>query len=174
MNRFGVIGVVLAKFVVPVMIIYFPFWGMWENYVLDVVDGDVLGWLGMADVQYQMIDKSADLWSYVCMVIVARHWRINKVVMGLFIYRLIGQVLFFVTGDELWFVWFQNFLEPLMLVYVSIMFVQKTEEKTYAVYMKYLWLWWAIIIGYKLWNEWYLHYANIDLSTLLLGINGNL
>lgn len=164
--------IISLKFIVPAMMLWVPFYGVWANYFLDVVDGDILLSLGLSDAAYQLIDKFADLVSYVFMLIVGWRWRIRNTVLVLFIYRFIGQVLFFITGDELMFVYFQNFLEPLILIYALILFRQRSEEKAYAVYKKHLFLIWTIILGYKIWNEWYLHYANIDLSLLFFGFTG--
>ena len=164
--------VVLLKIAVPWSMLWFPFAGVWGNYFLDVVDGDILLGLGMSDGLYQTIDKSADLLSYVFMLILGLRWRIGKTIVVLFIYRLIGQVLFFITHDELMFVYFQNFLEPLVMVYTLLLFRLKSEKKVYQTYRKHIVLIWVIVIGYKVWNEWYLHYANIDLSLLFFGVTG--
>lgn len=152
--------------------LWVPFYGVWGNYFLDIVDGDILLALGMNEGTYQTLDKFADLISYVFMVIIAWSWRIKTIIIVLFIYRFIGQMLFFITRDELLFVYFQNFLEPLMLIYTLILFQQKSEEKAYTVYKKHIILIWAIILIYKIWNEWYLHFANIDLSLLFFGFTG--
>lgn len=164
--------VICLKFLVPAMMLRFPFYGLWGNYILDIVDGDILMGLGLTDKTYQTIDKFADLVSYVFMLLLGMRWRIRKTIIVLFVYRLIGQVLFFLTGDERVFLLFQNFLEPLMLIYVLILFRKKSEEKAYAVYKKHRILIWTIVLAYKLWNEWYLHLANIDLSLLIFGFNG--
>ena len=169
----GIIFVVLLKFVIPVLMLWWPIAAVWANYVLDTVDGDILGSLGLSNAPYQLIDKTADYWSYIFMVLVARHWHIRRTVYVLFAYRTIGQVLFFATGNELVFFYFQNFLEPLMLIYVLLIWRAGSENRAYSLYRRHILLIWAIIILYKLWNEWYLHYANIDLSTLLFGVSGN-
>ena len=161
------------KFIVPALLLWFPFPAAWGNYLLDVVDGDILQALGMKEGFYQTLDKGADLFSYVFMLILGMRWRIKKVIIVLFVYRFIGQMLFFATGDEIWFVYFQNFLEPLVMAYTLILLLNKgDEEKAYKSYKKHFILVWAIIIIYKLWNEWYLHFANIDLSTIFFGIDG--
>lgn len=150
----------------------FPFFGLWGNYVLDVVDGDILLTLGMQEFTYQSVDKFADLISYIFMLVLGLRWRIKNVVIALFVYRMIGQVLFFVIRDERVFLAFQNFLEPLMMAYVLLLLVKKSEAGAYATYKKHLFLVWTIVIAYKLWNEWYLHFANIDLSKLFFGYTG--
>jgi hypothetical protein len=172
MELFLIVLIVSLKFIVPAFMLWFPFYGVWANYFLDIVDGDVLLQLGMADSLYQTIDKSADLISYVFMLLLGWRWRIRKTVAVLFAYRFIGQMLFFITRDERVFLYFQNFLEPLILIYVFIIFKQKSEEKAYAVYRKHIVLIWGGVLAYKLWNEWYLHVANIDLSLLLFGVTG--
>lgn len=166
---FVIVGLKLG---VPVMLLWFPFVAAWGNYVLDSMDGDILQSLGMSEELYQTIDKAADLWSYVFMLAVGWRWRIRKTILILFVYRLVGQVLFFVTRNEFVFVYFQNLLEPLVMIYALLLFKTGSDEKAYAVYKKHLWLIWSIIVGYKLWNEWYLHWANIDLSTIFFGVDG--
>jgi len=150
----------------------FPVFGLWGNYFLDVVDGDILLSLGLTDAAYQIIDKLADLVSYIFMLILGLRWSIKKTIIILFAYRFIGQILFFITGNELVFLYFQNFLEPLMMIYALILFRQKSDKKAYATYKKYFILIWAIVLIYKIWNEWYLHFANIDLSLLFFGFSG--
>lgn len=171
------IFILLFKVVVPALMLIrrtmiFPFFGLWGNYFLDVVDGDILLSLGMSETHYQTIDKSTDLLSYIFMLILGLRWSIRKTVTVLFVYRITGQILYFITGNELSFFYFQNFLEPLMMIYVLILFKQKDEQKTYLTYKKHFILIWAIVLAYKIWNEWYLHFANFDLSLLLFGFTG--
>lgn len=163
---------IILKIIVPATMLKFPLFGIWGNYFLDVVDGDILLHLGMSETTYQLIDKSTDFISYVFMLILGLRWSIRKTVTVLFAYRVIGQVLFFITGKEILFFYFQNFLEPLMMIYVLILFKQKTEEKAYLTYKKHIILVWVIILIYKVWNEWYLHFANIDLSLFFFGFTG--
>lgn len=164
--------IVFLKFFIPVLLLWQPFFAVWANYFLDIVDGDMLQALGLSDYTYQTIDKSADFVSYVFMLLAGLRWQIRNTVIVLFLYRAIGQILFFITRNELMFFYFQNFLEPLMLIYTLLIVKNRSEKKAYAVYKKHLFLIWVIILVYKVWNEWYLHYANIDLSTIFLGING--
>lgn len=167
--------VILLKFLVPTFMLRVPFVGAWGNYLLDIVDGDILMALGLSDYVYQTIDKAADYYSYVIMLILGLSWRIRKLMILLFLYRTIGQVLFFLTRNEQVFFYFQNLLEPLVMAYTLLLVLSKgNEAKAYAAYKKHLLLIWVIIILYKVWNEWYLHLANIDLSTLFFGFNGGM
>jgi hypothetical protein len=174
MNTFLQIIIIALKFIIPALLLVFPFAAAWLNYLLDVIDGDMLQSLGMSDYNYQTVDKFADYVSYIFMLILGFRWRIKKTIIGLFVYRTIGQALFFITRNELMFFYFQNFLEPLVMIYTLLIFKQKSEEKAYLTYKKYFILIWGIIIAYKVWNEWYLHFANIDLSTIFFGFNGGM
>lgn len=171
MNPLALI-VILLKFIVPVFLLWFPFQVAWINYFLDVVDGDILLSLGLNDENYQTIDKIADWFSYIFMLLVGLRWNIKKTIIILFIYRTIGQTLFFLTRNELIFFYFQNLLEPLVMIYALFIFSRRSEGAAFETYKKHLRLIWAIIIGYKVWNEWYLHLANIDLSLLFFGFTG--
>jgi hypothetical protein len=151
----------------------FPFVGAWGNNVLDSVDGDVLRELGVPEETYQTIDKAADSFSYVVMLIVGRRWRIRRLIVLLFLYRTIGQALFFKTRKEIVFLCFPNFLEPLVLAYTLLLYRHKGREpRAYAAYRQHRGHIWIAIIAYKLWNEWSLHAANIDLSERIFGFTG--
>ena len=161
------------KFITPSLMLRFPCFGAWGNWVLDSVDGDILLELGLSDQTYQTIDKAADYFSYVIMLVVGLRWRIKRLLILLFIYRSIGQGLFFVTRNEIVFLYFPNFLEPLVLAYTLLLFRHKgLETQAYISYRKHLGIIWAVIAIYKVWNEWYLHSANIDLSSRLFGFTG--
>ena len=164
--------IVALKFLIPPLFLKFPFQAVWGNYFLDVIDGDILHFLGMNEVTYQTIDKASDYVSYIFMLILGTRWRIRKIIVWLFIYRTIGQILFFITNKEIVFFYFQNFLEPLVMIYALLLFKKKSESKAYETYKKHFKLIWGIILAYKIWNEWYLHFANIDLSLLIFGISG--
>lgn len=165
--------IVALKFLLPSLMLRHPFAGAWSTYVLDNVDGDVLLELGMPEETYQSFDKAADYVSYVIMLIIGLRWRIKRLIVLLFVYRTIGQALFFITRNERAFFAFPNFLEPLVLVYTFLLFRhQGREPQAYAAYRRHFVPIWIAIIAYKLWNEWSLHVANIDLSERIFGFTG--
>lgn len=172
MDVFVQVVVITLRFALPLFMLVFPFHAVWINYVLDVVDGDILTQFGINELTYQTIDKVADYFSYIFMLILGLRWRIRGTIIVLFVYRTIGQALFFITRNELAFVYFQNFLEPLVMIYTLFLLKQGSEEKAFRTYRHYFILIWVIILAYKLWNEWYLHFVNIDLSTVLFNFNG--
>ena len=157
--------VVGLKYLVPALLVRFPFQAGWANFVLDSVDGDVLIPLGLADPTYQRIDKTADWVTYVFMVVAARRWPIWKWVLGFFALRTVGQVLFFVTDDERVFFLFPNFLEPLFLIYAAIRFFKKDDAHDF--YVRHRVASWVFVVVYKLQDEWVTHIGNIDRSDLV-------
>lgn len=162
---FGIGLIIFLKFAIPVAIVFFPFIAGWSNFVLDTVDGDILIPLGLADSTYQPIDKIADWATYVGMTVAAWKfkWGIRKWVYGLFIFRSIGQLAFLLTGQELLFFFFPNFLEPLFLIYATIFFFKKSNEsKTYEFFLKHKWAFSILIIVYKMQDEYFTHVANLD------------
>ena len=168
----GIIVIIAGKFLVPFALVPFPFAAGWANFVLDTIDGDLLIPLGLEDDTYQPVDKAADWVTYVFMVVSAwrGRWPIFKWVLGLFIFRTIGQLLFFVTNNEAVFFYFPNFLEPLFLIYATIRFFKK--ERTPEVFLK-----WKIPIAififlYKMQDEYITHISNTDRSDLIRDLFG--
>ena len=164
-----IIGViVLAKFAIPVLIVPFPFAAGWANFVLDTVDGDLLIPLGLDDGPYQLIDKAADWCTYVGMVFAAREWTIKRTIVVLFVFRTVGQLLFFITGAEIIFFFFPNFLEPLFLIYATIRHFK--PERVVEIYNRHRVAIWIFVVLYKLQDEYVTHVGNFDRSDLITGL----
>jgi hypothetical protein len=161
----AIVVIVAAKFIVPVLIVPFPFAAGWANFVLDTVDGDLLIPLGLEDSTYQPIDKVADWATYVGMAVAARKWRVRKIIWVLFAFRTVGQILFLVTGEEIVFFFFPNFLEPFFLIYATIRHFRKDE--VFDVYTRHRWAIWIFVVLYKMQDEWVTHVGNVDRTDLL-------
>lgn len=165
MSSLAIAVLVVAKYVIPVLIIPFPFAAGWANFVLDTGDGDLLIPWGLDDGTYQLIDKSADWVTYVGMVIAARKWQIRRTVFALFAMRTVGQLLFFITRAEIVFFFFPNFLEPLFLIYATIRHFKK--ERVADIYLRHRVAIWVFVVVYKLQDEWVTHVGNIDRTELI-------
>jgi hypothetical protein len=168
--------IVAAKFALPILILRFPFAAGWANFALDGIDGDLLIPLGLPDEIYQPVDKISDWVTYVAIVIVGyrNQWPIKRLMLGLFIFRSVGQVAFLLTEEELFLALFPNFLEPLFLVTATILAWQRVIrrlpdwfDRGFAVLDRYKWPIGILIVVYKLQDEWFTHVANIDRSEWL-------
>lgn len=168
MKLLAIVLLVAAKYLLPVALLRFPFLAGWANFILDTVDGDLLIPLGLSDPVYQNIDKSADYVTYVFMVAAAWNWPLRRVIIALFAVRTVGQLLFFVTQNELVFFFFPNFLEPIFLVYATILFFQK--ERAPEFFRRHAPAIWTFVVLYKLQDEYVTHVGNIDRSDLIRGL----
>ena len=169
----GIVLIVAAKFVLPLLIVPFPFAAGWANFFLDGVDGDLLIPLGLPNETYQPVDKVTDWVTYVAMVIVAYRnaWPTKRLMLGLFLFRSIGQAGFLLTGNELQLAFFPNFLEPLFLVTATILAWERAvrhladwQERGFALLHRHRWLIGTLIVVYKLQDEYFTHVANVDRS----------
>lgn len=165
--------VVAAKFVLPLLIVRYPFAAGWANFVLDSVDGDILVPLGLPNEIYQPVDKLSDWVTYAAIVVCGYRagWPIRRLLLGLFLFRSIGQVGFLVTGNELLLAAFPNFLEPLFLVTASMLAWQRVVRHepdwrgaAFGTLARHRWLIGGAIVGYKLVDEYLTHVGNIDRS----------
>jgi hypothetical protein len=172
----AIVLIVALKFVLPVLIIRFPFAAGWANFALDGIDGDLLIPLGLPNDVYQPVDKITDWVTYVAIVVVGyrREWPIRRLMLGLFLFRSIGQIAFLVTEEELFLALFPNFLEPLFLVAASLLAWQRVvrhqpdwQDRGFAVLFRHRWLIGTFIVVYKLQDEYFTHVANIDRSEFL-------
>ena len=168
--------IVALKFLLPLLIIRFPFAAGWANFALDGIDGDLLIPLGLPNEIYQPVDKITDWVTYVAMVVVAyrSQWPIRRLILGLFVFRSIGQIAFLVSEEELFLALFPNFLEPLFLVAASLLAWQRVvrhqpdwQDRGFAVLFRHRWVIGALIVIYKLQDEYFTHVANVDRSEFL-------
>jgi hypothetical protein len=173
--------IVVAKFALPLLILRYPFAAGWTNFVLDSIDGDLLIPLGLADATYQPLDKVTDWLTYVAIVALAYRaaWPIRRLMLGLFLFRSVGQVGFLVTGNELLLAAFPNFLEPLFLVTASILAYERVvrhrpdwRAQGFATLHRHRWLLGTLIVASKLVDEFITHVADIDRTELLQRILG--
>jgi hypothetical protein len=167
MNLLIIVLTVAAKFLLPVATIWFPFAAGWANFVLDSVDGDILipaGYGGgiAADFNhvYQNTDKIADYVTYICMVIAAWKWPIRRWIVGLFVLRSVGQAAYFLTQNELMFLYFPNFLEPLFLICATVLFFNRTDP--WGHFYRHKWVYGTIVFVYKMQDEVLTHLTNFD------------
>ena len=171
MDRLVIVIIIALKFILPVLYLQFPFAAGWGNFILDTVDGDILIPAGLADPTYQLIDKAADWIAYLFMFIWGWKKPIRREIAATFALRTVGQLLFFITQNEIVFFYFPNLLEPLFLIYVTIARF-KGKDRVYDIYRKYIWPIWIFILLYKFQDEYITHVSNTDRSELIRRLFG--
>jgi hypothetical protein len=100
------IGILLLRFLVPITILRWPFWGISASIIADTIDNSVLNANGFSSVgwgEYQRVDKFLDLYYLSFAVYVSsalkEYWP-RKIFLGLFIWRFAGVVLFEFSGER--------------------------------------------------------------------------
>lgn len=159
--------IIAAKILVPIGILASPFFLGWANFILDTIDGDILLRIGLLDQNYQLIDKATDYLTYIVMLVYSRKLIIKRELTLAFILRTVGQMLFFITNNELMLFFFPNFVEPIFLVYVTMQKFAKNPQETYKKHFT------KIMLGiflYKMTDEYITHVANIDRSDFIQSI----
>lgn len=138
----AVVIVIALRLVVPLSILRWPLAGGLVSMVLDAVDvilvdaiATVLGEPGEFGPFYAQIDKWLDLWYLSLELVVVRRWTdsiARPTATVLFGWRLIGVILFEVTGSRPLLVVFPNLFENLYL-YILIVrrFAPKLEPRTW-------------------------------------------
>ena len=169
MNVLIIVAVVGLKFLLPVLYLRFPFAAGWANWLLDSVDGDLLIPAGLADPHYQILDKAADWVAYLFMFLWGWRQPIRREITAAFLLRSIGQASFFLTRNEIVFFAFPNLLEPLFLVYASLLRF-KGAPAARAIYSRRWVLIWILILLYKFQDEYFTHVANVDRTEFLQGL----
>ncbi len=122
----GAIIVISVRLIGPLLIFRYWLAGGILAMVLDTADVMLIDALGMGgfDGNYAEIDKISDSYYYVIEFIVALRWRhawmtIPAVI--LFVYRIIGAVLFEITHDHVMLFFFPNMFENWWLYCVVVM-----------------------------------------------------
>jgi hypothetical protein len=90
----------------------------------DGFDWDMIGIKSVAmDEVYQKWDKGMDSYSYLFILWIVLQWKdkwARNVAIGLFIFRMVGQILFFITGWRTILFFFPNIFENFVIVCLVI------------------------------------------------------
>lgn len=144
--------VMLVRLIVPFLILRHPLLGGILCIVLDYVDFDLIRWFNPEFLDaYQSLDKWLDLYYLSFEAFVVYLWKnltLKKAILGLFVYRVLGIILFQTTGNEVILFLFPNFFEVIFLYYL----IFKGR--------------WKAILGlgviWKVYQEYYLHIVKPD------------
>lgn len=144
--------VMVVRLITPILILRQPLLGGIICVVLDYVDYDLIRWFAPEYLgDYQLIDKWLDLYYLLFEVYIVTLWKdqvFKRVTLGLFIFRLVGIVLFEITQDDKLLFLFPNFFEVMFLYYLIF-------KGRWPVILVLVFIW-------KIWQEYYLHMVQAD------------
>jgi phosphatidylglycerophosphate synthase len=106
------------RFIVPLFIFSHPIGATLASLALDGIDGYIAFRAGWKHPIYNRYDKLADYWWYVCILLYCAHLPIYPMVLILFLYRSVAQLISIVSGNHAIFLWFPNLLEPFFIGYI--------------------------------------------------------
>ena len=169
--------VVGARLVVPLLIGRFPLPAILASLVVDGIDKSVLQAFTHVDLtDYQSYDKALDVYYLaITYLAVLRNWRDRfsvLVVAGLWYYRLVGVLLFELTGARWLLLVFPNTFE---YVVIAIEAVRTRWDARRMSRSAVLWLTAVVWVVVKLPQEWWIHVAQLDftdeLKARVLGVD---
>lgn len=158
-------AVVLARLILPMFIPRYPLPAIIGCLVLDGVDQSIFHLFGYDPPGYQGYDKAMDVY-YLALAYIAtqRNWTslpAIRIARFLFFYRLVGVVLFELTGARWLLLVFANTFE---YFFIGYSLVQTRWDPSR--YPRSFWLWMAagILVVLKLPQETWVHIAQLDLT----------
>ena len=154
--------VVTIRLLVPLSIFRWPFWGAVASITADALDIVIITLLqrhaGFPDVwSYHEFDKYLDTYYLLIEVIVAQRWPDlpRWIASVLFVDRLVGVVLFEITGIRIFLFAFPALIDFFFLFYTAA----RQYAPDYELTPRRLFLWLGILLVPKLFQEYTIHYA---------------
>ena len=152
--------VTTIRLVVPFLILRFPLLGILASMVADGADWILIGVTSNEiDAVYQNWDKAMDSYSFLFIVWVVWHWRdswTRSVALGLFGYRILGVVLFWITGTRAMLFFFPNVFENFVIVCLILFGMSKRKKLNLNPMQKALML--SVLIVPKMIQEYFQHF----------------
>lgn len=149
----------ILRILVAPLIFIWPLLSIIVSFFLDLIDGD-FAYKVVSKKLYQIIDKNLDLWWFINIMIYSYinypDYKIYLLI--LFIYRVVGQLIYYVSGNRKILLLFPNFFEWVFFLiflgknyYPSII----TGQTFYLILL--------VIFFVKIFHEWFLHVANLSI-----------
>ncbi len=165
-----VLGIILSRLAVPLLIIRFPLPAIVACLVIDAVDQTVFQALVPdADLSgYQSYDKALDIYYLVIAYIsTLRNWTSQfavSIARFLIFYRLVGVVLFELSGER-WFLFlFPNTFEYFFIFYEAVRLFWDPRRMSRRALLGATAFIWIVI---KLPQEWWIHIAQLDVTDVV-------
>lgn len=158
---------ILLRTILPLYLFINPIIGIFIAITTDLIDHEILvRWQKISRHLYQLQDKYLDQYWYLLIIIYLYINQappiVNIIVISTFLYRVMGQILFVKSKNELYFLIFPNLMEPYFWLY--ILYPNSFQNP------KTLLSWTTIILILKLYQEYFIHISKSSLLNNLLGL----
>lgn len=166
MFKFLYILIIILRIIFASFIFVRPLLSIIVSFFLDLIDADFAHKV-VAKKLYQIIDKNLDLWWFINIMIYSfinyPDYKIYLLI--LFIYRVVGQLIYYVSGNRGVLLFFPNFFEWIFF----LIFFGKNYYPSILEGQKYI-LFLIIIFITKIFQEWFLHVADLSIREDFLKI----
>lgn len=163
MSQLFYLFIIVLRIICSPLIFFQPVLAIILSVFLDIIDGDFANTV-VTKKQYQLIDKNLDLWWFINIMffISIKYPDLKNYFLFLFIYRLIGQSIFYATKNRGVLLFFPNFFEWIFyLVFIGINYYPSLlVGQTFYIIL-------ALIIIIKIYQEWFLHVADLSLKEIV-------
>ncbi|MEK7110120.1 MAG: hypothetical protein AAB876_02765 [Patescibacteria group bacterium] len=160
--------IVLLRIIVAPLIFIWPLPAIILSFFLDVVDIEFASRKVLTLSEYERYDKILDLWWY-CNVMTFSWFNLPNyrfLLLILFIFRTVGEIIFFIKNDRRIFFLFPNFFENIFfLIFFSIYF----KQLYFLLSEKYIFFSLSAVIITKIFQEWWVHIAQISIMEYFFG-----
>ncbi len=155
--------ILLRIFTAPLIFIW-PLLSIILSVFLDLIDADFAHKV-VSKKLYQLFDKNLDLWWFINIIIYSYFnfpdYKIYLLI--LFVYRLIGQLIYYLSRNRGVLLFFPNFFEwVFILIFIGKNYYPSIlKGETFNLII-------LIIFIVKIFQEWFLHVANLSIREDLL------
>ena len=160
--------VILLRILVAPLIFIWPLLAIILSFFLDVIDIEFASRKVLTLPEYEKYDKALDLWWYFNAM--AFSWfylpDYKFLLLILFIFRITGSIIFFLKNDRRIFFLFPSFFENIFfLIFFSLNF----KQLNFLLDKKYFLFSLSASILLKIFQEWWVHIAQISISEDFFG-----
>lgn len=110
------------RLLIPLFILKWPLWGILASSLADMYDWQFVNLATPDDFAlYQNWDKAMDLYYWIFALIIISKWKdlaAKRLALGLFIYRIFGMVMFWLSGKRMYLFIFPNVFENFFIFYL--------------------------------------------------------
>lgn len=168
MNKFLYYLIVILRILTAPLIFIWPFPSIILSFFLDIIDIELATRGALTLEKYERYDKALDLWWYFNVMIFSWFQLPNYryILLILFIFRTVGEVVFFIKNDRRVFFLFPNFFENIFfLIFFSIYF----KQLNFLLGREFIYFSLSIMIITKIFQEWWVHIAQFSIPEYFFG-----
>jgi len=164
-----VLGLLLAaRLLLPLVIPRYALFGILACMVLDSADQSIMQAFGVEFPRYQSYDKALDIY-YLAIAYLAtmRNWdnlAAFQIGRGLFYYRLVGVLVFELSGKRFLLAVFPNSFEPFFVYYEMVRRMSNPLRLSRNAMLAVVGVIWFVV---KLPHEWWIHIAQLDATDFI-------